>query len=205
MSYKMVSGLINANPVVYEKKERRVRSAPSDADEYAVELIDQQEAYAQPRMFKHFNLITTCSDMALRVVILSLCYVEDSFVPNNVGLVHFYGNNNWSLLACETDKKPAFSLQGEYDHFFNANVVLPRDTQSVDVGDVPSSNLWINGTAKPVLTHNPSRVDIRVAPGSHATEAAVNKQLNDKERVAAALENPNLLDMVDECLAPSYD
>ncbi|KAH1130415.1 hypothetical protein J1N35_001793 [Gossypium stocksii] len=52
----------------------------------------------------------------------------------------------------------------------------------------------------------PSRykMDIRVAPGSHATEAAVNKQLNDKERVAAALENPNLLDMVDECLAPSY-
>ncbi|XP_065624234.1 protein AE7 [Quercus suber] len=48
-------------------------------------------------------------------------------------------------------------------------------------------------------------VDIRVAPGSHASESAVNKQLNDKERVAAALENPNLVDMVDECLAPSYD
>lgn len=32
---------------------------------------------------------------------------------------------------------------------------------------------------------------------------AVNKQLNDKERVAAALENPNLVDMVDECLAPT--
>ncbi|KAH9606513.1 hypothetical protein KSS87_018903 [Heliosperma pusillum] len=45
------------------------------------------------------------------------------------------------------------------------------------------------------------KVDIRVAPGTHATEAAVNKQLNDKERVAAALENPNLVDMVDECLA----
>ncbi|KAG9451681.1 hypothetical protein H6P81_004585 [Aristolochia fimbriata] len=52
----------------------------------------------------------------------------------------------------------------------------------------------------------PSRykVDVRVAPGTHATEAAVNKQLNDKERVAAALENPNLVEMVDECLAPSY-
>ncbi|KAM7523078.1 hypothetical protein LguiA_012980 [Lonicera macranthoides] len=35
-------------------------------------------------------------------------------------------------------------------------------------------------------------------------EEGVNKQLNDKERVAAALENPNLVDMVDECLAPSY-
>ncbi|XP_077247294.1 protein AE7-like isoform X2 [Tasmannia lanceolata] len=48
------------------------------------------------------------------------------------------------------------------------------------------------------------KVDIRVAPGTHATETAVNKQLNDKERVAAALENPNLLEMVDECLAPTY-
>ncbi|KAG6422284.1 hypothetical protein SASPL_118850 [Salvia splendens] len=58
------------------------------------------------------------------------------------------------------------------------------------------------------------KVDIRVAPGSHASEAAgfslslslsdlLNKQLNDKESVAAALENPNLVDMVDECLAPS--
>ncbi|CAL5227579.1 g10577 [Coccomyxa viridis] len=52
----------------------------------------------------------------------------------------------------------------------------------------------------------PSRfkVDIAVAPGSHSTEAAVNKQLNDKERVAAALENPNLLEMVNNCLAGSY-
>jgi len=29
----------------------------------------------------------------------------------------------------------------------------------------------------------------------------VNKQLNDKERVAAALENPTLLDTVEQCLA----
>lgn len=31
-------------------------------------------------------------------------------------------------------------------------------------------------------------------------QLAVNKQLNDKERVAAALENPNLRQLVDECL-----
>ncbi|KAJ3707057.1 hypothetical protein LUZ61_010762 [Rhynchospora tenuis] len=52
----------------------------------------------------------------------------------------------------------------------------------------------------------PSRfkVDILVAPGTHETEASINKQLNDKERVAAALENPNLLEIVEECLSPSY-
>mmetsp|Transcript_4879 Transcript_4879/g.6614 ORF Transcript_4879/g.6614 Transcript_4879/m.6614 type:complete len:164 (+) Transcript_4879:104-595(+) len=44
------------------------------------------------------------------------------------------------------------------------------------------------------------KVDIFVSPGSHASELAVNKQLNDKERVAAALENRNLVDMVNKCL-----
>ncbi|CAN6976878.1 unnamed protein product [Brassica rapa subsp. trilocularis] len=44
------------------------------------------------------------------------------------------------------------------------------------------------------------KVDIRVSPGSHADEDSVNKQLNDKERVVAALENPNLRQLVDECI-----
>ena len=45
------------------------------------------------------------------------------------------------------------------------------------------------------------KVDVVIAPGTHESEAAVNKQLADKERVAAALENPNLLEVVNQCLA----
>ncbi|KIK03815.1 hypothetical protein K443DRAFT_676476 [Laccaria amethystina LaAM-08-1] len=48
---------------------------------------------------------------------------------------------------------------------------------------------------------NRFKVDIYVKPGSHQSEHAVNKQLNDKERVAAALENPVLLDTVEKCLS----
>ncbi|KAH9001568.1 hypothetical protein EDB92DRAFT_1827430 [Lactarius akahatsu] len=44
------------------------------------------------------------------------------------------------------------------------------------------------------------KIDIRVKPGSHQSEHAVNKQLNDKERVAAALENPALVDVLETCL-----
>lgn len=49
----------------------------------------------------------------------------------------------------------------------------------------------------------PSRfkVRVRVAPGSHASEEAINKQLADKERVAAALENGQLLTEVNKCTA----
>lgn len=30
---------------------------------------------------------------------------------------------------------------------------------------------------------------------------AVNKQINDKERIAAAMENPNLCELVEKCIA----
>jgi metal-sulfur cluster biosynthetic enzyme len=43
-------------------------------------------------------------------------------------------------------------------------------------------------------------VQVRITPGSHNTEDAINKQLADKERVCAALENPYLLDVVNKCL-----
>mmetsp|Transcript_1563 Transcript_1563/g.2395 ORF Transcript_1563/g.2395 Transcript_1563/m.2395 type:complete len:161 (+) Transcript_1563:3435-3917(+) len=47
------------------------------------------------------------------------------------------------------------------------------------------------------------KVDIYVSPGSHMQEDQVNKQLNDKERVAAALENSHLLQVVNKCLTAS--
>merc|ERR1719443_2466516 len=44
------------------------------------------------------------------------------------------------------------------------------------------------------------KVSVSISPGSHASEAAINKQLADKERVAAALENSHLLTVVNQCL-----
>ena len=44
------------------------------------------------------------------------------------------------------------------------------------------------------------KLDIVVSEGTHAIEGDVNKQINDKERVAAAMENPSLREMVEECI-----
>lgn len=51
----------------------------------------------------------------------------------------------------------------------------------------------------------PRRFKVRVAltSGSHATEEDVNKQLNDKERIAAAMENPALLSVINSALVDS--
>ena len=45
------------------------------------------------------------------------------------------------------------------------------------------------------------RVDVRIKEGTHSTADQVNKQLGDKERVAAALENGTLVGVLKKMLA----
>jgi len=45
------------------------------------------------------------------------------------------------------------------------------------------------------------KLDIFLSKGTHSTEDEINKQINDKERIAAAMENPNLKKIVDECIS----
>ncbi|XP_050538036.1 MIP18 family protein galla-2 [Daktulosphaira vitifoliae] len=49
----------------------------------------------------------------------------------------------------------------------------------------------------------PSRfkISVSITPGTHASEHAINKQLDDKERVAAALENTHLSTVLHNCIA----
>ena len=49
------------------------------------------------------------------------------------------------------------------------------------------------------------KVEINVSEGHHELEEDVNKQINDKERVSAALEQPRLRETVEECIKdPEY-
>jgi metal-sulfur cluster biosynthetic enzyme len=46
------------------------------------------------------------------------------------------------------------------------------------------------------------RVEVKIKEGTHSTAAEVNKQLADKERVAAALENANLANIIRKMMIP---
>ncbi|PAN39865.1 hypothetical protein PAHAL_7G275300 [Panicum hallii] len=158
----MVMGLINANPVIHEKKERRIRQAPETTDENAVEPIDQLE------IFDHIRDI------------------KDPEHP-------------YSLEQLNVVTEDSIELNDERNY---VRVTFTPTVEHCSMATVIGLCIRVK-----LIRSLPPRykVDIRVAPGSHSTEAAVNKQLNDKERVAAALENPNLLDMVEECLSPTFD
>ncbi|XP_077451683.1 cytosolic iron-sulfur assembly component 2A isoform X1 [Stigmatopora argus] len=53
------------------------------------------------------------------------------------------------------------------------------------------------------------KLEIYISEGTHTTEEdslrPVNKQINDKERVAAAMENPDLRDIVEQCVIEPDD
>ena len=54
-----------------------------------------------------------------------------------------------------------------------------------------------------LLRSLPSRfkISVKIESGTHVSEHAVNKQLADKERVRAALENEHLVGVVNRCIA----
>ncbi|KAM0885322.1 hypothetical protein ACQ4PT_030406 [Festuca glaucescens] len=156
----MVMELINANPVVHERKERRTRQAPESTDETAVELIDQLE------IFEHIRDI------------------KDPEHP-------------YSLEELNVVTEDSVEISNELSH---VRVTFTPTVEHCSMATLIGLCLRVK-LMRSLPPHY--KVDIRVAPGSHATEAALNKQLNDKERVAAALENSNLLDTVEECLSPT--
>lgn len=53
-----------------------------------------------------------------------------------------------------------------------------------------------------ILRHFPHnmKLDIFIKKGTHSTEDEINKQINDRERIAAAMENQNLWKLVEDCI-----
>ncbi|CAA7406584.1 unnamed protein product [Spirodela intermedia] len=170
----MVSQLINANPVVYEIKDRpaRVRQ-PAEEDEYGADPIDQQEI---------FDILSTV------VVVRRLNHIRDIKDPEHP----------YTLEELKVVSEDAIDVDDKQSH---VRVTFTPTVEHCSMATLIGLSIRVK-----LMRSLPSRfkVDIRVAPGTHATEDAVNKQLNDKERVAAALENPNLVDMVEGCLSKTY-
>ncbi|RYG51209.1 DUF59 domain-containing protein [archaeon] len=89
------------------------------------------------------------------------------------------------------------------------NVVVDDDCSTVDIQFTPTIPHCTMATLiglcirVKLIRALPARfkVTVQVTPGTHSSEEAVNKQLNDKERVAAALENSHLLELVNKCIA----
>ncbi|CAH1390703.1 unnamed protein product [Nezara viridula] len=89
------------------------------------------------------------------------------------------------------------------------NIMVDNDNNRIEVlftPTIPHCSLatLIGLTIRVQLLRSlPSRFKVRVkiSPGTHNSENAINKQLGDKERVAAAMENSTLLETINNCIA----
>ncbi|KAG6577255.1 Protein AE7-like 1, partial [Cucurbita argyrosperma subsp. sororia] len=174
----MTLGLINANPVVHAKKERIARSEDFHGDD----AVDPLEIYDILFLIDHSQFAN----------FLSLTRILAHFVRDIRDPEHPYSLEQLSVLSEESitvDEKLGRIL-----------ITFTPTIQHCSMATV--IGLCLRVKLKHFFPPH-YKVDIKVSPGSHANEESVNKQLNDKERVAAALENPNLRQLVDECLDSS--
>ncbi|KAI3935595.1 hypothetical protein MKW92_018842 [Papaver armeniacum] len=190
----MVWELSNKNPVVYERKERRIRHlvVPADVDEYTIDPIDQQEVFDILNGFglHFFPYIFLVGDVVVIFVSLTvLHHIRDIKDPEHP----------YTLEQLQVVTEDSVEINDKHSH---VRVTFTPTIGQCSLAPVIGLCLQVK-----LMRSLPSRykVDVRLAPGTHDNEAAINKQLNDKERTAAALENPVMGQLVGQCLAPTYE
>lgn len=90
----------------------------------------------------------------------------------------------------------------QIEHFEPANVSLVRIEFNPTVPHCSLATL-IGLCIRIKLQRNLTekiKLSIFIKKGAHDTEAEINKQINDKERVAAAMEVPSLSQLVEQCI-----
>ncbi|URE20092.1 26S proteasome non-atpase regulatory [Musa troglodytarum] len=149
---EMVVGLLNANPIVYKKKERRARNVPTVIDEVTFTPT-----------IEHCSMATLIG-LCLRVKLMRS-------LPSRYKLVNF------------SEKGMHFGTGFSRCWFVNE---------------------WLGFIKMNAMTDQYMMMEARWISGWLQEDMQLKLKLNDKERVAAALENPNLLELVDSCLEPTY-
>ncbi|KAI4899255.1 hypothetical protein NFI96_012203 [Prochilodus magdalenae] len=176
--------LENANPLIFQRAGERLLTA-GEEDEDVADPIDDREIF-DILYIKHITklLLTGCV------------------------LVHPLGKA--FIVVTESINDPEHPLSLEELNVVEQMRVNVNDQEStVCVEFTPTiphcSMATLIGLSIKVklLRSLPDRfkIDVHITPGTHASEDAVNKQLADKERVAAALENSHLLEVVNQCLS----
>ncbi|KAK3694611.1 hypothetical protein B0T22DRAFT_75689 [Podospora appendiculata] len=152
-------------------------SWPSDDDEDEVEEDAYHDEYTEEPIDEQeiYDLISTISDPEH---------------PHTLGQLSVVGLPDIYVTPAPTERLDPRSLR----------TVLVELTPTINHCSLATViGLAVRARLEQALPPN-YRVDVRMKDGSHAQDDQVNKQLADKERVAAALENDTLRGMLDKML-----
>ena len=162
----------NPNPKIFSQTAKTNRELCFDDAKY--DQVDSEEI---------FDLIKTVNDPEHPVTLEQLNVVrpEHIYISSSGDIGRFYSS------TAGTSRNPQTILV----HF---TPTIPHCSMATLIG------LSIQIKLIRSLPASKYRILVQIRPGAHNSEMAINRQLSDKERVAAAVENFNLRRVVAACL-----
>ena len=103
-----------------------------------------------------------------------------------------------SLEDLEVVKEELVSVTRLSDEQYHIKVVFVPTVPHCSLANLIGLSMRVKLQQNLMVSH---KLDISVQEGSHSTADEINKQINDKERVAAAKENEDLMEIVNTCIA----
>ena len=168
----------NPNPIIFTQTSAQ-NQRYSCFDDNIVDEIDSQEI---------FDLIKSINDPEHPVTLEQLNVVRPE---------HIYIHRNERI----TGNKDKFSYTSSSSISYCLTTVLVHFTPTIQHCSMATLiGLSIQLKLIRSLPTNRYRIIVQIRSGSHNSEDAINRQLSDKERVAAAGENANLKRVVAACL-----
>lgn len=215
--------LINPNPIIHElgsrsiTNEQKEKIDPSLLD--SIDIFGKNQIHHSSSYILYYQFLWCFQKRKKNSVFTLFLYFSNSFLfvflRIHVFLISFNQyNSHLDMISTIKDPEHPYTLQ-------QLNVV--KEDQIVVTDDGKNCVVWIEFTPtvphcnlattiglclqrKLTLEIGPIRnlkIDISITPGSHQSALEVTKQINDKERVSAALENPHLRGLVESCIKSS--
>lgn len=170
--------LENQNPNVYTKSKERIITSEEE-DDSVVDEIDNREIFGKINEFHHFHCNSNLKHSHFLDLIRDINDPEHPLTLEELRVVQE------DLILVDNDKNTVH---------VNFTPTIPHCSMATLIG--------LSIRVK-LLRCLPDRfkVKVEVTPGTHNAEHSVNKQLADKERVAAALENVHLIKVINQCVS----
>lgn len=165
--------LENVNPYIYQKADSR-KITDGEQDEEIVDEFDSREIFG-----KFVFLYKQCYYSMFIDLIRG---INDPEHPLTLEELHVLEE---SLIKVENDKNTIDVLY---------TPTIPHCSMATLIG--LSIRVKLMRCLPPRF-----KVTVKINPGTHSSEHSVNKQLADKERIAAALENTHLIKVINQCIA----
>ncbi|AFZ81648.1 hypothetical protein BEWA_010650 [Theileria equi strain WA] len=186
-----MTGFDNTNPTIYQRPDATTSSVGG-----IDKLSTYNKCYSALSYGQSFLKEDGSKDVDRTIVeLLSPTISHDSFDKNEI----------FDIVRSIKDPEYSYSLE-DLKVIERDNIVINDETSTIAIYFTPTVPHCSQATLIGLMIYVKLvqslplhfKIDVQITKGTHDNEDAINKQLLDKERISAALENPLLFDLIND-------